>query len=98
MNGGWLFGSRSQSTFQRLRRSGKSPCPGNSLGIWKALSMKEDDRVIFFANVCQAALAHTILSEAADWLAARGDPLWRNEEISKDDINAHAKVRELVIG
>ena len=50
------------------------------------------------AGLEAVADADRLIREAADWLAAKGEPLWGPEEISYDDLVAVARKGELVLG
>jgi GNAT superfamily N-acetyltransferase len=50
------------------------------------------------AGIEAVAEADRLIREAADWLAAKGEPLWGPEEIAYDDLVHVARAGELVIG
>jgi len=41
------------------------------------------------AQAHDAATVRSILQEAADWLTSRGTPMWRDDELAQDVIEAH---------
>ena len=50
------------------------------------------------ATIGEAALAQTILREAASWLDAIGQRLWNPEEIERTEVERRAAQGELVVG